>query len=88
MDIGNRACKGREARGGGQDNHQQERGRAVVAQYIRLIGSPSWLTSRFSTGRFGPPLRSVPNYSLQRPQAGHKALHKCTSWYAYAAMFG
>ena len=22
------------------------------------------------------------------PQAGHKALHTCTSWYAYAAMFG
>ena len=24
----------------------------------------------------------------QRPQAGHKALHTCTSWYAYAAIFG
>ena len=23
-----------------------------------------------------------------RPYAGHKALHTCTSWYAYAAMFG
>ena len=22
------------------------------------------------------------------PYAGHKALHTCTSWYAYAAMFG
>ena len=23
-----------------------------------------------------------------RPHSGHKALHTCTSWYAYAAMFG
>ena len=26
--------------------------------------------------------------TMQRPQAGHKALHTCTSWYAYAATFG
>ena len=25
---------------------------------------------------------------IRRPQAGHKAIHTCTSWYAYAAMFG
>ena len=39
MEIGNRACKGREGRGGGQDNHQQERGRARHSGELTLPSS-------------------------------------------------
>ena len=32
--------------------------------------------------------RKAPFSQFLGPYAGHKALHTCTSWHAYAAMFG
>ena len=41
-------------------------------------------------GRRTPDLMAAPKRGLVEggPQAGLKALYTCTSWYAYAAMFG